>query len=99
MQTTPLIAASTTAPAASRRPAATPDVAARPRPRGPHSIATQLERDRLEQRAARVKQVLAALRERADVRGATPRPLRAAIEDFGRELADLERQMRRVGAR
>lgn len=70
------------------------------RSRGARSLATQLERDRLEQRAARVKQVLAALRERADARnGTAPKPLRAAIEDFGRELADIERQMRHVGAR
>ena len=70
------------------------------RTRSARSLGSQLERDRLEQRAARVKQVLTALRERADTRhGATPRPLRAAIEDFGRELADLERQLRRAGAR
>jgi hypothetical protein len=59
-------------------------------------LAHQPERDRLEQRAARVRQVLHALRERAaarDTAGGAPRPLRAAIEDFGRELADLERRL------
>lgn len=37
-----------------------------------------------------------ALRERAEARdtaGGAPRPLRAAIEDFGRELAQLERRL------
>lgn len=61
------------------------------------ALGHQLERDRLEQRAARVRQVIHALRERADARdatGAAPRPLRAAIEDFGRELAELERRLR-----
>ncbi|HEX7292019.1 MAG TPA: hypothetical protein VF250_12910 [Conexibacter sp.] len=63
------------------------------------SLGRQLERDRLEQRAARVRQVIHALRERADARdttGGAPRPLRAAIEDFGRELAELERRLRRA---
>lgn len=70
------------------------------RTRAAASLGTQLERDRLEQRAARVKLVISALRERADARyGATPRPLQAAIEGFGRELADLERQLRRSGRR
>ena len=57
----------------------------------------QLERDQLERRAVRVRQVMVALRERAEARdavGDAPRPLRAAIEDFGRELADLERRLR-----
>lgn len=61
------------------------------------TLGHQLERDRLEQRAARVRQVIHALRERADARdhaGGAPRPLRAAIEDFGRELAELERRLR-----
>ncbi len=61
------------------------------------SLAHQLERDRIEQRAARVRKVIHALRERADARdtvGGAPRPLRAAIEDFGRELAELERRLR-----
>ena len=52
----------------------------------------------LEQRAERVRQVLTALRERAaarDVGGGAPRPLRAAIDDFGRELVALERRLRR----
>jgi uncharacterized membrane protein YccC len=64
------------------------------------SLAHQLERDRLEQRAARVRQVVHALRERASTRdtaGGAPRPLRAAIEDFGRELAELERRLRPNG--
>jgi len=59
------------------------------------------ERDQIEQRAARVRQVIHALRERADARdtvGGAPRPLRAAIEDFGRELADLERQLQDHGS-
>jgi hypothetical protein len=61
------------------------------------ALGQQLERDRLEQRAVRVRQVMHALRERAearDIAGGAPRPLRAAIEDFGRELADLERRLR-----
>jgi hypothetical protein len=61
-----------------------------------HSIGYRLERDRLEQRAVRVRQVIHALRERAESRdtaGGAPRPLRAAIEDFGRELAELERRL------
>lgn len=64
---------------------------------GVRSLGHQLERDRLEQRARRVRQVIHALRERADARdtsGGAPRPLRAAIEDFGRELAELERRLR-----
>jgi hypothetical protein len=38
-----------------------------------------------------------ALRDRAEARdsvGSAPRPLRAAIEDFGRELAELEQRLR-----
>lgn len=61
------------------------------------SLAYQLERDRIERRAARVRKVVDALRERASARdtvGGAPRPLRAAIEDFGRELAELERRLR-----
>jgi len=68
---------------------------------GARTLGTQLERDRLEQRAVRVRQVLHALRERADARdtaGGAPRPLRAAIEDFGRELAELERRLRHDGS-
>ncbi|MFL5817052.1 MAG: hypothetical protein ACJ76L_05570 [Conexibacter sp.] len=64
------------------------------------SLAHQLERDRIEQRAARVRKVIHALRERADARdtvGGAPRPLRAAIEDFGHELAELERRLRHHG--
>ena len=64
---------------------------------GVRSLGHQLERDRIEQRARRVRQVIHALRERADARdtgGEPPRPLRAAIEDFGRELAELERRLR-----
>jgi hypothetical protein len=64
------------------------------------SLGHQLERDRIEQRAARVRQVIHALRERAEARdtaGGAPRPLRAAIEDFGRELAELERRLRHHG--
>lgn len=60
------------------------------------SLGRQLERDRLEQRAMRVRQVIHALRERAEARdtaGGAPRPLRAAIEDFGRELAELEQRL------
>lgn len=67
------------------------------------ALGRQLERDRLEQRARRVRAVLAALRERAaarDTAGGAPRPLRAAIDDFGRELAELEGRLRQPpGAR
>ncbi len=72
------------------RAAAAPRASAR-------SLGHQLERDRLEQRAARVRKVIHALRERAAARdtvGGAPRPLRAAIDDFGRELAELERRLR-----
>ncbi len=75
--------------AASSPPAGRPVAAAR-------SLAHQLERDRLEQRAVRVRQVIRALRERAAARdglGGAPRPLRAAIDDFGHELAELERRL------
>jgi hypothetical protein len=73
-------------PARTRRPA--------------RSLGSQLERDRLERRAARVREVIGALRDRVDTRrGHAPRPLRAAIEDFGRELAHLERRLREVGGR
>ncbi|MGN6187256.1 MAG: hypothetical protein ACTHOE_00010 [Conexibacter sp.] len=64
---------------------------------GARTLGHQLERDRLEQRAVRVRQVIHALRERAEARdtaGGAPRPLKAAIEDFGRELAELERRLR-----
>jgi hypothetical protein len=40
-----------------------------------------------------------ALRDRADARdsgGGAPRPLHAAIEDFGRELDDLEQRLRQA---
>jgi hypothetical protein len=64
------------------------------------SLGSQLEHDRLTRRAVRVRQVIAALRERAAAReGETPQPLRIAIEDFGRELATLERQLRHAGGR
>ena len=82
-----LFASSGSGPA---RTAAAPRAAAR-------SLGHQLERDRLEQRAARVRKVIHALRERAAARdtvGGAPRPLRAAIDDFGRELAELERRLR-----
>jgi len=62
----------------------------------PRSLGHQLERDRLEQRAARVRRVIHALRERAaarDTAGGAPRPLRAAIDDFAHELAELERRL------
>lgn len=73
-----------------------------PRRATARSLGHQLERDRLEQRATRVRQVIRALRERAaarDTDDGAPRPLRAAIEDFGRELAELERRLRHVGGR
>jgi hypothetical protein len=67
-------------------------------PRRARSLASELERDRLEQRVARVRKVIGALRERAAARGGdgTPRPLKAAIDDFGRELAQLEHRLREV---
>ena len=81
--------------------ATSPSIApTRRRPRGGRSLGSELERDRLEKRARRVRQVIDALRERADAReGGAPRPLTAAIEDFGRELADLERRLRHAGGR
>lgn len=81
--------------------ATTPAGSSRSHPaRDARTLGHQLERDRLERRAVRVRQVLHALRERAAVRdgeGATPRPLVAAIEDFGRELHELERRLRHAG--
>lgn len=80
------------------RPAFTPAARSTTRAAGrSRTLGSQLERDRLEQRAARVRQVIHALRERAEARdtaGGAPRPLRAAIEDFGRELSELERRLR-----
>jgi hypothetical protein len=68
-----------------------------PRIRRGSSLGSDLERHRLEQRAARVRMVIGALRERAGAReGRAPRPLTAAIEDFGRELSQLERRLRDV---
>ena len=58
------------------------------------TVGHQPERDRLERRAVRVRQVLHALRERAaalEGEGEAPRPLVAAIEEFDRELSELER--------
>jgi hypothetical protein len=63
------------------------------------------ERDQIEHRATRVRQVLHALRERADApdnvagrrTSGAPAPLRAAIEDFGRELSELERRLQQDG--
>jgi hypothetical protein len=86
---------------ASRIPRSVAAHTATPRTTGARSLGHQLERDRLEQRAVRVRQVMHALRERAEARdteGGAPRPLRAAIEDFGRELAELERRLRHTGA-
>ena len=77
-----------------------PATPTRRRSRSGRSLGSELERDRLEKRARRVRQVIDALRERADAReGGAPRPLTAAIEDFGRELADLERRLRHAGGR
>jgi len=67
------------------------------RARGTRSLGSQLERDRLERRATRVRQVITALRERAAAReDRVPRPLVAAIEDFGRELGSLEQRLRHL---
>jgi uncharacterized membrane protein YccC len=61
------------------------------------SIGSELEHHRLERRAMRVRRVLQVLHRRIELRnGSTPRPLRAAIEDFGRELAELERRLGRA---
>lgn len=77
-----------------------PTSTARPRCAATRSLGSQLERDRLEQRAARVRKVIGALRERVEAReGGPPRPLKAALDDFGRELAHLERRLREVGGR
>lgn len=69
-------------------------------PPATRSIGHQLERDRLERRAMRVRQVIHALHERVaarDTAGGPPRPLRAAIEDFAHELAELEHRLRHHG--
>jgi hypothetical protein len=72
-----------------------------PQTRPGATLGSELDRHRLEQRAARVRHVIGALRERAQAReqghGRAPRPLTAAIEDFGRELAQLERRLREAG--
>jgi hypothetical protein len=71
----------------------TVDIRARPARRG-RSLGSDLERQRLERRVARVRQVIGALRERAETRPVTPPPLAAAIRDFGQELGSLERRLR-----
>lgn len=59
------------------------------------SLGAHLERDRLEERAARLDRVVTALRARArsyeDV--AVPRPLRGSLQDFQRELDAVREQL------
>lgn len=59
-------------------------------------LGTQLLRQRLEHRAARLEHVLLALRERVDARqadGMVPPPLLAAIEGFEDELQRVRQQL------
>ncbi|QEC47949.1 hypothetical protein FSW04_10460 [Baekduia soli] len=61
------------------------------------TLGSALERRRLEVRAGRMEQVLAALRRRESIyakEGAVPPPLRAAIRDFGLELDAVRGQLR-----
>jgi hypothetical protein len=63
-------------------------------------IGAELERRRLEDRAGRMEQVLAALRERGVYRhaetGRTPAPLGAAIEDFSAELSRVRSKLAEI---
>lgn len=63
----------------------------------PMSIATHVERQRLEHRAGRLEHVISALEDRAVYRQASgtapPQPLRRAIADFRIELARVHRRL------
>lgn len=61
----------------------------------PVTLASQLERDRLRSRAARLDLVVAALRARARTYEEPPEALARALADFKRERDVLRAQMRR----
>jgi hypothetical protein len=66
----------------------------------PRSIGYCLERRRLEHRAERIEQVLAALRARARTRGPmgehVPAPLAQALHGFEAELAAVRDRLQRI---
>jgi hypothetical protein len=68
----------------------------------PQTIGIELERQRLRHREQRMERVLSALHDRAVYRhavsGETPRPLRQAIAEFGRELNHVRRRLAEVSA-
>ncbi|HMJ34912.1 MAG TPA: hypothetical protein VK501_13450 [Baekduia sp.] len=59
------------------------------------TLGAELERDRLEERAARLDRVVAALRARARAYDAAtvPRPLRHSLGDFQRELDTVRERL------
>ena len=60
------------------------------------TLGRKLELDRLEHRARRLQLVIAVLRERASASDSGPAPagLRHAINDFARELSQVQRRLR-----
>lgn len=63
------------------------------------TLAAYLERDRLEHRIRRTREVLRALEDRDVMRvasGTVPRPLVVAVEDFRGELERMERRIRQL---
>lgn len=63
------------------------------------TLAVDLERDRLEHRIRRTREVLRALEHRdvmRPARGTVPRPLVLAVQDFRGELERLERRARQL---
>jgi len=68
-----------------------------------NTVASWLDRDRLEHRVRRIELAIAALRERAVYRhavtGTTPPALDGAIDDFETELAAARQQLNKVGYR
>lgn len=59
------------------------------------TLADELERRRLVHRAARIRSVLDALH-RLAADGPPPAPLRHRLDDFSRELAQVERRLRQL---
>jgi hypothetical protein len=62
----------------------------------PVTLGARLERDRLQDRAARLDRVVTVLRARAYEYGdgAAPTPLKHSLADFQRELAAVRQQLR-----
>lgn len=66
----------------------------------PGSLARDLHRQRLQHRERQIERVLAALRDRSIVRGATgdvPAPLHHAMRDFEAELRNVGTALHRLG--